>query len=221
MDGILKKLDLGILIEIFAIENVTSDIISTLSLAEFEQLGITDHSIIMRLRVECSVYGSIQPQRFQGNTRGTPKFYVPKRILKGFIDDGFLILEISNLLSISERTVYRRMSEYGLSKRKFTDISESDLNMEVLKAIKELPSSGEVMLREQLLREKGLNITRSSLRESLHNVDEQGIYERSRRRLRRCTYDVKGPNHLWHIDTNHKLVRWYFIVTGVSLSGPE
>ena len=27
--------------------------------------------------------------------------------------------------------------------------------------------------------------------------------------------NVKGPNHLWHIDTNHKLVRWYFVIVGV------
>ena len=53
------------------------------------------------------------------------------------------------------------------------------------------------------------------MRDSLHTVDEDGISDRSRRRLRRRTYNVKGPNHLWHIDTNHKLVRWYFITTGV------
>ena len=27
--------------------------------------------------------------------------------------------------------------------------------------------------------------------------------------------NVKGPNHLWHIDTNHKLVQWYFVIVGV------
>ena len=25
---------------------------------------------------------------------------------------------------------------------------------------------------------------------------------------------MQGSNHLWHLDTNHKLVRWYFIVIG-------
>ena len=33
-------------------------------------------------------------------------------------------------------------------------------------------------------------------------------------RLHRRVYNVQGPNHLWHIDTNHKLVRWYFVVFG-------
>jgi hypothetical protein len=25
---------------------------------------------------------------------------------------------------------------------------------------------------------------------------------------------VKGPNHLWHIDTNHKLIRGHFVIVG-------
>ena len=25
---------------------------------------------------------------------------------------------------------------------------------------------------------------------------------------------MQGPNHLWHTDTNHKLVRWSFVITG-------
>ena len=34
-------------------------------------------------------------------------------------------------------------------------------------------------------------------------------------RLRRHVNNFQGPNHLWHIDTNHKLVGWYFIIVGV------
>ena len=104
----------------------------------------------MRLRVECSVYGNSQSQKYLGNNGGVPKFYVPKRILEAFIDDGFLISEILKFLSISERTIYRRMSEYGLSKRNFTKISEQDLDAEVLKVTSEFPNCGEVMLREIL-----------------------------------------------------------------------
>ena len=34
-------------------------------------------------------------------------------------------------------------------------------------------------------------------------------------RIRRHVNNFQGPNHLWHIDTNHKLVGWYFIIVGV------
>ena len=38
---------------------------------------------------------------------------------------------------------------------------------------------------------------------------------RQKGRLHRHVYNVQDPNHLWHIDTNYKLVRWYFIIVGV------
>ena len=38
---------------------------------------------------------------------------------------------------------------------------------------------------------------------------------RKKGRVHRRIYNVQGPNHLWHIDTNHKLVRWYFIIVGL------
>ncbi|VDI45885.1 Hypothetical predicted protein [Mytilus galloprovincialis] len=51
-------------------------------------------------------------------------------------------------------------------------------------------------------------------RESLHRIDEIGIKDRKKRRLHRRIYNVDGVNHIWHIDSNHKLIRWNFIVLG-------
>jgi len=28
------------------------------------------------------------------------------------------------------------------------------------------------------------------------------------------TYNVTGPDHLWHIDSNHKLISWRFVIHG-------
>ncbi|KAH3851122.1 hypothetical protein DPMN_093603 [Dreissena polymorpha] len=33
-------------------------------------------------------------------------------------------------------------------------------------------------------------------------------------RLHRRSYHVQCPNHIWHVDTNHKLIRWGFIIFG-------
>lgn len=27
-------------------------------------------------------------------------------------------------------------------------------------------------------------------------------------------YSVAAPNHLWHMDTNHKLIRWNLVIAG-------
>lgn len=65
---------------------------------------------------------------------------------------------------------------------------------------------------KQFLVEKGIRVPRVRLRESIHRVDDAGVSARKRGLLHRRVYNVEGPNELWHIDTNHKLVRWYFVV---------
>lgn len=41
---------------------------------------------------------------------------MPKEVLQNLMDDDCLISEIGNILFFSERTVYRRLGEYNLSK---------------------------------------------------------------------------------------------------------
>lgn len=54
------------------------------------------------------------------------------------------------------------------------------------------------MLRH-ILADQGIKVQRMRLRDS---------------RLHRRTYNVQGANHLWRVDTNHKLVRWHMVVIG-------
>ena len=67
----------------------------------------------------------------------------------------------------------------------------------------------ENMLRQMLI-VQGIR----RLRDSIHRIDTYGVRARKTGRLHRRVYDVMGPNHLWLIDTNHKLVRWRFVVMG-------
>ena len=53
----------------------------------------------------------------------------------------------------------------------------------------------------------------------MHCVNEVGIQFRRKGRLKRRVYNVKGANHLWHINTNHKLVKWYLFIFGTIGSG--
>ena len=117
------------------------------------------------------------------------------------------------MFSVSESTIYRRMRSYNLSKLDFSDISDEQLDICVRGIAKDFPLCGEVMIK-QLLRGKGIKVQRMRLRDSIHRVDEFGVQERTKGRLHRRVYNVKGPNQLWHVDTNHKLVRWNFITVG-------
>lgn len=51
-------------------------------------------------------------------------------------------------------------------------------------------------------------------------IDPSGAALRSVVSIERRTYSVAGPNSLWHIDGNHKLIR-YFYATFQFCSGYE
>ena len=119
----------------------------------------------MNLRVRCCIFGGTKPKKARNKGRA-PKFIKPKEVLQNLIDDGCLISEISNILCVSERTIYRRMEEYNLSKQNFTEISNDDLDLNLADLIREFANCGEVVLRE-LLKGRGIRIQRQLLRESL------------------------------------------------------
>ena len=52
----------------------------------------------------------------------------------------------------------------------------------------------------------------SRLEGCLASVDPEGFVERHRSRLRHRVYDCPCPNYVWHMDGNHKLVKWGFVI---------
>ena len=167
MANILKKLHYEeYIINRFKEQKITPDIISKLSSYELEQLGVRNRSDIMDLRIVCSKYGRCSPPRTSENC-GAPKFLIPKFTLENLLNEDFTIHTISTMLSVSERTIYRRMSEFGLSKRQFSDITPSQLDTEVKKISQEFPNCGENMVR-QILFDIDIKVTRMQLRDSIH-----------------------------------------------------
>ena len=67
---------------------------------------------------------------------GEPKYSISKETLENLIEAGFQKHEFLKLLSLSERTIYRRMVEFNLAVHKFTAIDGRRLQEEV-KRIKE------------------------------------------------------------------------------------
>ena len=163
----------------------------------------------MSLRIECSTFGSCTPQRAVKNNKSV----IPKILIENLIKDGFSVKEVANILCVSGRTVLRRVVEYALTIRNFSNISDDQLDSDVLALTNDYPFCGETILRE-LLKGRRIIIQRYRFRDSMHRINEAGIQSRRKGRLKRRVYNVKGANHLWHIDTNHKLVKWYLIIFG-------
>ena len=53
---------------------------------------------------------------------------------------------IAKLLVVSERTVYRRMAQFSLSKNNFSSICDEDLDFTLSEIAKDYPRCGENML---------------------------------------------------------------------------
>lgn len=60
------------------------------------------------------------------------------------------------------------------------------------------------------LRAEGIKVQRTRIRASLRRVDPDGVLHRGSvaRVTRRRQYSCAGPNHVWHIDGHHKLIRY-------------
>ena len=128
--------------------------------------------------------------------------------------------KIADLLGVSESTLRRRRSIYGMTgdeEPSWTQISDNDLE-KIVHEIQELtPNIGQARLLGAL-RSRGLNIQRWRVRNCLRTLDPIGTALRWRSAIYRRKYSVPTPNALWHIDSNHKLIRWR-LITHVCVDG--
>ena len=144
-------------------------------------------------------------------TQGRPTVEVSVEEVEYLRSLRFNWTKIATILGISRRTL---LQEWNLPLDiNYSVISDSDLDRLVAEVKRDNPTCGEVLLTSHLLI-RGIKIQRSRLRASLHRVDSRAIGLRRRETVRRRTYSVEAPNSLWHIDGNHKLIRWKLVVRG-------
>ena len=67
------------------------------------------------------------------------------------------------------------------------------------------------MLRGHL-HSTGLSVQRRRVRECIHRI--AGSHNSQHPAIFRRSYSVPGPNHLWHVDGNHKMIRWQLVIHG-------
>ena len=147
-------------------------------------------------------------------TRGRPTICVTEPQLRNLLELHFSQVEIASLFGCSARTVRRRILEYGLQEIiEYSIINDEDLDEIVSTFVADFPCAGQKTLAGYLS-SHGYHIQRWRIRESLLRVDPWGVEQRTRNILHRRQYRVRGPNSLWHIDGNHKLIRWRIVIHG-------
>ena len=137
-------------------EKITPDLVCKLSKFELLSLGLSSPSDIMKLRLECLKYGC---PVLKQSCNFKVHYEIGEDVLENLIDSGFTVSDMAKLLSVSERTLYRRMTHFGLRRQSFTDINDDSLDQCLVDIVLQFPRCGEKMLR-QLLATKGIKVNR-------------------------------------------------------------
>ncbi|XP_045898241.1 uncharacterized protein LOC123966515 isoform X2 [Micropterus dolomieu] len=147
---------------------------------------------------------------------GRPKYVVSHQQLQSLVEMSLPVSCIAKLLGVSERTVKRRMHEYGLSiMQYYSTLTDEQLDNLVRSVKARTPHVGCRMMKG-ILQAMGHRVQWNRVSSSMHRVDSVGVLSRLTRLgcVARRTYSVQGPLHLVHIDTNHKLIRYGLVIFG-------
>ncbi len=154
---------------------------------------------------------SYSTQSYFQRKAGRPKKVISKDALENLLKLRVPIVKIAEQLNVSRTVVYKTINEYGISYERFSGISQTEIEKEVEGVKNNHPNSGEVMIQGHLA-SKGLHIQREKVRKAIHVVNPEGVEERKQKPIKRRVYTNPFPNYLWHVDGNHKLVRWRFVI---------
>ncbi|XP_013856205.1 uncharacterized protein LOC106512054 [Austrofundulus limnaeus] len=160
--------------------------------------------------------GGFKPPLIVSGGRGRPSWDISEEQLKFLLEYNFTVGEIGELLGVSYSTVRRRMAESNLSVRmSYSNISDEDLQKLVQNFIMECPDSG-IKTVLGYLNGVGIRVQRSRVMETMRVVDPVGTICRGLgiNVIHRRVYSVPSPLALWHIDGNHKLIRWRIVIHG-------
>ena len=156
---------------------------------------------------------SLPATAFTGQCR-CPRYSILRDQLEFLVDRCFSVIDIATLLGVSVRTIERRLLEFGLSVRStYSRIDNRKLDQMIHNILTEFPNTGYRRMTRFLM-SRGLRIQQCRIREAMRRVNPGGVILRALelRIIHRRRYQVYGPLALWHIDGNHKLIRYHSLL---------
>ncbi|XP_023818414.1 uncharacterized protein LOC105358785 [Oryzias latipes] len=163
-------------------------------------------------------HGPAVEVEFLNNNVGHPKIMVNEEKLREYLETDLSIPSISNLMGVSKRTINRALKRHGLTvKSTYSNISDDQLDQFIFSIKKSNPTIGFRIMKGKL-RALGHRITWTRIWKSMRRVDGAGVSGRLTRStfgcVKRRVYSVPAPLSLVHLDTNHKLIRYGFVIFG-------
>ena len=154
------------------------------------------------------------------SSRGRPRLSLSRQQLESLIEAKFSVPQIAHMLGVSISTVRRRMDMFNLAIRAtYADIGNDDLDRVIREISSEFPMCGCKQMAGHLL-SRGLRVQQVRIREALRRVDPHGIVMRRLTVMRRRCYSVPAPLSLYHIDGNHKLIRYTLTIHSAICTQP-
>ncbi len=143
-----------------------------------------------------------------GRIVGRPRFVIPQSQLVNLVESCFTVPQISRIVGVSQRTIHRRLVEYGISiTEQYADLTDDELDDIVTGIQNDFPMCGNGQMKGHLL-SRGIRVQQVRIRESQRRIDPQGTLLRHLHTINRRSYRVQAPRSLFHIDGNHKLIRY-------------
>ena len=146
---------------------------------------------------------------FTGSS-GRLRYNISRKQLEFLAQKRFSSAEIAVLLGVGKRTVERQLEEFHLSIRAtYSDMSNEELDAEITSILRNFPNTGYKCMTGLLLF-RNVRIQQQRIREVMRRVNPKGTLLRALELniVQRRKYQVRSPLALWHIDGNHKLVRY-------------
>ena len=127
-------------------------------------------------------------------------------------EPGFTVSQMAARFGVSRPTIYKVLADANIDhSSRFSDLTDSELD-EIISDIKPThPNAGEINIMGHL-RARKICVQRNKVRASIHCVAKLKYFPCQGLRKTPC------PNYVWHIDGNHKLVKWGF-VTHLAIDG--
>ena len=146
--------------------------------------------------------------------RGRPKLNITREQLQFLLERAFSVPDIARIIGVSVSTIERRLHEFHVAARSFYfDIDDETLDRTIRDISRSFPSAGYRKMTGFLL-SRGIKVQQERIRGSMCRVDPVGVLIRSLElsTVNRTRYQVYAPLALWHIDGNHKLIRYVEII---------
>jgi hypothetical protein len=149
------------------------------------------------------------------STGGRPKKHVDVEFVYALRAEFWKWEDICKFVGVSNRWLrgYLKSVDF-VDPGNFTDICDADLDLWIRTIKEQFPHIGRTYLMGAL-RANGLRVSYARLRNAIYRVDPTGSANRWASTVRRRVYNVVGSNALWHMDGNHKLINWKFVVHGI------